>query len=99
MNRKSPNSERQAFILRTLARIRERLSNRPDSEHEQAIIRVVIAFIIFTYFAISNFTQVNLDNAGAPAAFVASGLFLSFSILLLFAIILRPQAVGTKCLL
>jgi two-component system sensor histidine kinase RpfC len=92
MNSKSPNFEKQAFVLRTLGKIKARLSNRPDSEHEQALIRVVIAFIIFNYFSISNSTQVSLDNAGVPTAFVASGLFLSFSVFLLFAIILRPQA-------
>jgi two-component system sensor histidine kinase RpfC len=92
MNSKSPNFEKQAFVLRTLGKIKARLSNRPDSEHEQALIRVVIAFIIFTYFSISNSAQVSLDNAGVSPAFVASGLFLSFSIFLLFAIIFRPQA-------
>jgi two-component system sensor histidine kinase RpfC len=91
MNSKSPNFEKQAFVLRTLGKIQERLSNRPDSEHEQALIRVVIAFIIFTYFSISNSTQVSLDNAGVSTAYVASGLFLSFSIFILFVIILRPQ--------
>ncbi|MDH5486945.1 MAG: hypothetical protein OEY53_05475, partial [Gammaproteobacteria bacterium] len=40
------------------ATIRTRLSNRPDSEHEQALIRLVIAIIVSGYF----FTSATIDN-------------------------------------
>src|SRR5437899_10368446 len=33
----------------TLAGIRARLSGRPDSEHEQAIVRLLIAAVLFLY--------------------------------------------------
>ena len=34
------------------ARLKERLSNRPDSEHQQAIIRVVIVALLALYFGL-----------------------------------------------
>jgi two-component system sensor histidine kinase RpfC len=47
----SPSRSPSAF----LAFLRERLKKRPDSEHEQSALRVVIGFIVFVYlyFALS----------------------------------------------
>jgi two-component system sensor histidine kinase RpfC len=38
-------------VRATLERLRARLRNRADSEHEQALIRLVIAFLILVYLA------------------------------------------------
>ena len=45
-------------------KIRERLKNRPDSEHEQAIIRIVIVAFLACYFLV-----LSLNSDGAVAAY------------------------------
>ncbi len=72
--------------------IKERLQGRPDSEHEQAIIRCVISFFVLAYlftFPLKN----PLEGSGmAINAREAILLFLLFSILVLADIIIHPAA-------
>jgi len=64
-------SIRQSII----ARLREKLSQRPDSEHEQALIRLAIAVIIVGYFFISAIIDGEITQSEYPV--------LSLSILVL----------------
>ena len=43
--------------------LRRRFSNRPDTEHEQAIVRLIIALLILAYL-----TYLQVSNGGAAAA-------------------------------
>jgi two-component system, sensor histidine kinase RpfC len=70
--------------------LKSRLATRPDSEHEQAILRLIIGFFVFHYFAVSAYVSDGIGQ-GLAAALAISGAFLAFALALLAAIILRPQ--------
>src|ERR1700751_348791 len=44
-------SQQPSALKRGLGFVRQRLRGRPDSEHEQAIVRIVIVAILATYYA------------------------------------------------
>ncbi|MDH3563190.1 MAG: ATP-binding protein, partial [Gammaproteobacteria bacterium] len=72
------------------ATIRTRLSNRPDSEHEQALIRLVIAIIVSGYF----FTSATIDNLifqGLSPSLYLCLCILLYAIGIIFWILIRPQ--------
>ena len=72
-----------------LAWLRGRLANRPDSEHEQAIIRVVIVSLLALYFYI-------LDDGGARAGvdyragFLFACAYLAIAVLIVGLIVAWP---------
>ncbi len=71
------------------ARVKRRLAQRPDSEHGQAIVRVVLISLILTYVLLSGARLHRLDQYQGVLATVVTGLGLS---LLLFGWLLwRPQ--------
>ena len=72
-----------------LAWLRGRLANRPDSEHEQAIIRVVIVSLLALYFYILD------DGTARPgvdyhAGFLFACFYLATAILIVGMIVARP---------
>lgn len=70
--------------------IQARLSNRPDSEHEQAIIRVVIGLCAFLYFlGAASFSNV-ANRETASTAMAVSATFTLFALLILAVILFRP---------
>jgi two-component system sensor histidine kinase RpfC len=64
-----------------IARIRRRLANRPDTEHEQALIRIGFAFAIALYILAS------APGHADPGAFLLSGLSISFGALVLSVLV------------
>ena len=70
--------------------IKKRLSNRPDSEHEQALIRLVIGLLIFSYFFSTFFSEWVSNSDSLSWARLGSSIFLGFSISVLLAIIAFP---------
>ncbi|HVQ62214.1 MAG TPA: ATP-binding protein, partial [Burkholderiales bacterium] len=69
-----------------LAAVRERLKARPDSEHEQALIRVAIATGVLLYFIVVDIVVGHVTQG----LIVASG-FLPLSLLVFAAIINNPE--------
>ena len=69
--------------------IRDTLSQRPDSEHEQAIIRLVIVFLLTIYVSLSVGLNHRINANEIPAAAIAAGCLL-FSASLFIHIIVRP---------
>ena len=70
--------------------IRARLANRPDSEHAQAMIRIIISLVL-TFYVI---TIANKDGIYSPEfwnVMLLAGFFVPFSLIVLVMIILRPQ--------
>jgi two-component system sensor histidine kinase RpfC len=68
-----------------LARIRARLAARPDSEHEQALIRVVIATGILLYFI-----AIDIMMGKVTQGLVVASAFLPLSLLIFAAILANP---------
>jgi two-component system sensor histidine kinase RpfC len=80
-----------ARALRPLRWLRERLAGRPDSEHEQSLIRVAFGSVTLLYCAVLEASRVAPPHVlGIPMAIAGAGLLLSLAI---FAdIAARPAA-------
>ena len=74
----------------TFAALKSWLKGRPDSEHEQVIIRLVIGILFALYFYTPLFATSFQDPATLFVARASVLLFLVFSLLLLLAIIVNP---------
>jgi two-component system, sensor histidine kinase RpfC len=77
-------------FLGGIRNLREKLARRPDSEHEQALVRigVIVAVSIYLYYTF------RADGLIAPMerrALLVCALFFAFSILLFCAILARPE--------
>ena len=68
-----------------LARLRTRLAARPDSEHEQALIRVAIAAGILLYFI-----AIDIMMGEVTQGLVVASAFLPLSLLIFAAILVNP---------
>lgn len=77
-------------ILYPVAFVKGRLRGRLDSEHEQALIRLVITSVFFIYFFRSFVLNENHDGSGI-SAFYAAGTYLLFSSALFVLIVMRPR--------
>ena len=73
-----------------LARIRARLSNRPDSEHEQAIVRLGLVAAILVYLAAADLF--GADSTRDTLVYTLAGLYLFVSLGILVEIYWRPEA-------
>jgi two-component system sensor histidine kinase RpfC len=69
----SQNHNYKGFVMNWIEWARSRLRGRPDSEHEQALIRIVIMSLIFAYFSTTELDSVTL-LAGSYLA-VSIGMF------------------------
>jgi two-component system, sensor histidine kinase RpfC len=72
------------------ATIRTRLSNRPDSEHEQAAIRVALGLLVSAYLVVT----VYIDDVISSAEWHVMSLvafFVPFSIAIMISVFLYPQ--------
>ena len=79
-----------AYIVRAWSFVGERLNNRPDSEHEQAIIRILILVISTAYLhASANTYQIISDTISTTLYLQYCGLL--SSILLFIAIVIYPR--------
>ena len=75
--------------MRLVETIRDRFRGRPDSEHEQAAVRCAVVGFVLLYLVIEAAVLRDWSAAGAMAALAG---FLLFSLGLLAAVALRPQA-------
>lgn len=73
--------------------LKEKLSKRPDSEHEQALIRVVLVFIALLYLIYYTGKDGLVENHELFAVEYVGG-YLIFSILLFLSIIIQPEKVS-----
>jgi two-component system sensor histidine kinase RpfC len=73
---------RDSHLLRAVRSLRERLATRADSEHEQAILRIVIVALVFAYMATSY--KPSLDDSTHTQLLLlstlAADLFFAFAI-------------------
>jgi two-component system, sensor histidine kinase RpfC len=67
------------------SKIRERFTGRPDSEHEQALVRVAVAAVVLLYFAFDA-----VKTGGVTQGFIVASGFLPISLLILTAIYFNP---------
>src|SRR5512137_1397669 len=72
-------------------RLSERLRHRPDSEHEQALVRLAVGVVFFAYLLPSALTGDEPGSMHLPM-FVAMVGFMAAASLLFVAILLRPEA-------
>jgi two-component system sensor histidine kinase RpfC len=70
--------------------IRVRLKNRPDSEHEQAIVRLTLVSIIVGYLTVTDWA--GHESTRHPVLYVLFGLYLAVAVGLLIEICRRPEA-------
>ena len=77
-------------IFYKIRNIREIFAKRPDSEHEQALIRLAIVFVLVVYVTLSFLQNYRIDPGEiAPAALAFFSLLFSAGILL--HIVVRPS--------
>lgn len=74
----------------TFGAIRARLHARPDSEHEQAIVRLGLVSVIVAYLTITDWT--GHESTRAPVLYVLFGLYLAVAAGLFVEIWRRPEA-------
>ena len=73
-----------------LARLAGRLKNRPDSEHQQSVIRLAIVAIAVLYFLFLH-TDAEFREPSVWAGFLFVSGYLVLSIVYIAAIVIRPQ--------
>lgn len=76
-------------MLRALSDLRRRLVARPDSEHEQAAVRVVIVALLFLYVVVHAYEEAPGDDHALMLVAIGSG-YLAISLVILAAIVARP---------
>ncbi len=75
-----------------LSRLRSRLAARPDTEHEQAIVRVVLAIVFFFYLLPEAYDAAGGVFNPRDPYFVAMVAVVSFSVAILASILVSPGA-------
>lgn len=78
-----------ADISKALVSLKQRLANRPDSEHGQAIVRLVIVSIVLVYF-FSGFFASRMDEASLKLTRMVVVLSITISTAIFGAIVWRP---------
>jgi two-component system, sensor histidine kinase RpfC len=87
----TPSSTTAGITLRCrLMALKKRFANRPDSEHEQAVIRLGIISVVTVYLWIA-FRKDNFIDPVEYRALQVCGIFIAFSITILIGIVLRPD--------
>jgi len=89
------NPLRLSYPSRILRLLRARFARRPDSEHQQAFIRVVIVGLLFLYLAADGTLSVT-DVPGLRMTAILSHLYLVVSIGYLACIFFWPAASPTR---
>ncbi|MBU2767900.1 response regulator [Acidithiobacillus ferrivorans] len=78
---------RQVGLFRALS---GRLSRRTDSEHEQAIVRMVIGLLVYIYIFSSPYVSFFKDPRPLFTLQISATIFIAFSIILFISIIVWP---------
>jgi len=73
----------------TLTLLKQRLGNRADSEHGQALVRIAIVSIVFIYF-FSDFFASRVDGSAQQSARWLAFISITASLAIFAAIVLRP---------
>jgi two-component system sensor histidine kinase RpfC len=76
-------------VFNHVRRIRDTFAKRPDSEHEQAIIRIAIVFVVLVYLFVSTMQDGIIDPTERHALGIAVLVFV-FSLVLLIRIAVNP---------
>jgi two-component system, sensor histidine kinase RpfC len=71
--------------------VRQRLKQRPDSEHEQALLRLVIGIVAVTYLCFAIYRDGGIQQ-NEWEYLIISLLFIPVSLAILISIIIRPDA-------
>ncbi len=82
------NSLLQLPLLKQLCAVRDRVKKRPDTEFQQALIRVVIGFVFLGYFSSG---LVSLDATVRTSVLAVSVVFISLSLVILTLAILSAH--------
>ncbi|MEZ5666640.1 MAG: ATP-binding protein [Alphaproteobacteria bacterium] len=70
--------------------VTRKLRERPDSEHEQAIVRLVLVFVLWAYLSvIGNLTP--FEHGSYLLTMIVAGVYLALSVVYLALIWIRPQ--------
>lgn len=85
-------------LTQMLSELVNRLRNRPDSEHEQAIVRIVIVGLLFVFFLAHDAEGPEAEFVLDPGALVAGG-YLALSVIYVLLILLRPAAAPVRRLI
>jgi two-component system sensor histidine kinase RpfC len=83
----------------TLKAIRNRLKDRPDTEHEQIITRIVVILLISCYIFSPVFTTRVTYLPYLFSAQIGCGIFIGFSFILLLWLLVRPERSPARRLL
>ena len=67
-----------------------RLSRRTDSEHEQAIVRMVIGLLVYAYMFSYPYTSWFKTSAALSIVRISAAIFITFSITLFISVIIWP---------
>ncbi len=86
----SPDSEQETGLGALWRWLRQRLAGRPDSEHEQATIRVVIGLLVAAYLSSPWFGSRVVDPKALMIVEVGVAVFIAASLLILLTIVLQP---------
>ena len=89
MSNQRVNDVLNAFLPDFFQRLLKRINKRPDTEFQQASIRVVIGFLFLTYFS-SNLANLEMGLRGT--ALTVSALFTGFSLLIVAMTLINLNA-------
>jgi two-component system sensor histidine kinase RpfC len=77
-----------------LQRMKTRFQDRPDSEHEQSLVRVAIVLLVLLY--LSGMALFGETTESARHGLIILSLFLVFSVIMIVAIAIRPDVSVTR---
>ncbi|MCG8511329.1 MAG: ATP-binding protein [Rhodospirillales bacterium] len=84
------DKERTGAVGAALSALRERFRNRPDSEHEQALVRVVIVALLLVYFTGLHAADTPLQPGQEAGLVLTAIIYLVLSFLYVTLIAIRP---------
>lgn len=76
-----------------------RLSRRTDSEHEQAMVRIVISLLVYAYMFSYPYTSWFKTFTALSTVRISAAIFIAFSIILLISIIIWPGKSASRRIL
>ncbi len=90
-----PSGDKPSPLKRMRTVLGGRLRNRTDSEHEQAIVRIVIVGLLFLFFLIHPAGGPGAEFTLEPGAYVAGG-YLVLSVIYIVLILLWPKTAPVR---
>lgn len=86
-------------MINYLNALRQRLAARPDSEHQQALVRLVVGSVVLIYLALNDAMSANIATLDRAAFWWGMGLFFVAGLGIFIGILLRPQTSPLRRLL